>query len=414
MIPRLQPAQCMWRKLMVAALLHLGSIQVCFAITAEHRTLYVSPSATGTRDGTSWDNAGSLDMLSLFISRVGAGGTILLRADAGPYRTERQISIRSGGSPNAPVTIAGANISGTPARALIEGNRSEPWTVGSNPGSEAFRLESGANYLRFESLTFQNQGNGCFRVSSDVQGLELQDIDARNVRRFFENGPGTADKIASVTGLTIRRVTVRGYSKGAIRLSGNSSDIIIEDVMGDSERQDGDDFAIGVALQGSVKNVLLRRVTMMNSQDTTHGYWNGDGFATERHVSGVRFEDTVAAGSTDGGYDIKSSETILMRTRAEDNMRNYRIWGNVKVVDCISRDPNKRGGNGKQNHFWVAKDARVEISGCRIEGGDARTIAFQIESKGEVIVRDSEISIGPDARMSLIETGGSLDSRGIQ
>ncbi|MGO4526455.1 hypothetical protein AB4097_16525 [Microvirga sp. 2MCAF35] len=368
----------------------------------------------GDRDGTSWDNAGSLEMLSLFISRVGAGGRILIRADAGPYRTDRQITIRSGGNPNEPVTITGADVSGNPARALIQGSRSDPWTVGSDPGSEVFRLDSGADHLRFENLTFQNQGNGCFRVSSNIQGLELQDIDARNVRRFFENGPGSSDKIASITGLNIRRVSVRGYSKGAIRLSGDSSDVVMEDVLGDSQRQDGDDFAIGVALQGNVRNVLLRRVTMMNSQDTTHGYWNGDGFATERHVSGVKLEDTVASGSTDGGYDIKSSETILMRTKAEDNMRNYRIWSDVKVDDCLSLNPNKRGGNGKQNHFWVAKGARVEIAGCRIEGGDQRTIAFQIEAKGEAVVRDTEINIGPGARMSLIENGGTLDNRGIQ
>jgi hypothetical protein len=403
-----------WCRLLAIILLYLGGTQVCSPQPFEHRTLYISPSAAGKADGTSWQNAGSLDMLPSFVTRVGPGGMILLKADAGPYLTARQVTLRSGGAPNAPVTISGADISGKPAKASIVGNRSEPWSQGGNPGSEVFRLASGASHLRFEHIAFHNQGNGCFRVVNDVQGLDLRDIEARNVRRLFENGPGASDMPASVTGLTIRRVSVRGYSKGAIRLSGSSSDVIVEDVFGDSERQDGDDFAIGIALQGMVRNVVFRRVTMMNSQDTTHDYWNGDGFATERQVSNVTFEDTVAAGSTDGGYDIKSSETVLVRTKAEDNMRNYRIWSDAKIIGCLSRDPNKRGGNGKQNHFWVARGARAEISGCRIEGGDARTIAFQIEQQGEAIVRDSTISISPDARVSLIETGGTLDTRGSQ
>ena len=57
---------------------------------------------------------------------------------------------------------------------------------------------------------------------------------------------------------------------------------LMEDVLGDSERQDGDNFAIGIALEDTVHDVVLRHVTMMNSHDSTNEYWNGDGFTTER------------------------------------------------------------------------------------------------------------------------------------
>jgi hypothetical protein len=379
------------------------------ALSREARTLHVAPSPAGTENGSDWANAGSLEKLSAFIAMAGPGGKVLLRADNGLYRISRQIIVRAGGTDGMPVTIAGVDSAGRPAKAEIVGTRVDPWKLEGNAGSEVFRLSTGADHLRFEQLLFRNQGNGCFRIAGNIRGLEIQDMDARNVRRFVENNASGSEERASIDGLAIRRVTVRGYSKGAIRLGSDSGNIVMEDVVGDSERQDGDDFAIGVALQDSVHDVLLRRVTMMNSYDSTHEYWNGDGFTTERSVRNIRFEDTLASGSTDGGYDLKSSETTLLRARAEDNMRNFRIWGESTIVDCVSRNPRKRGGNGKQNHFWVAKGAKVDITGCRIEDTDARTIVFEVERQGMITVRDSIITTNPSARMSLVQDGGSLD-----
>jgi hypothetical protein len=148
---------------------------------------------------------------------------------------------------------------------------------------------------------------------------------------------------------------------------------------------------------------------MMNSHDSTHEYWNGDGFTTEQNVRNIRFEDTLASGSTDGGYDLKSSETTLLRTRAEDNMRNFRIWGESTIEDCVSSNPRKRGGNGKQNHIWVAKGAKVHVTGCRIEDSDDSTTVFEVDRSGEITVRNSIITKNPDARMSLVHEGGSLE-----
>jgi hypothetical protein len=375
----------------------------------EPRTLYIAPSPAGTGDGSDWRNAGSLERLSAFIAMAGPGGTVMLRADDGPYIISREISVRAGGNDRAPVTITGADSAGRPAKAEIVGSRSDPWTPDGKAGSDVFRLYTGANNLRFEHILFRNQGNGCFRIANDVRGLELQDIDARNVQRFVENYASGSAKGASIDGLTIRRVTVRGYSKGAIRLRGNSRSILIEDVIGDSERQDGDNFAEGIALEGMVHDAVIRRVTMMNSHDSTHEYWNGDGFVTEREVSNVLFEDTVASGSTDAGYDLKSSATTLLRSRAEDNKRNFKIWGNVVVVDCVSRNPHKRGGTGPQSHFWFGTGAEARVSGCQVDDSHPDTIAFEVEQDARVVIQNPTITINPSARMSHINDGGSLD-----
>jgi hypothetical protein len=148
---------------------------------------------------------------------------------------------------------------------------------------------------------------------------------------------------------------------------------------------------------------------MMNSYDSTHEYWNGDGFTTERHVYNVQFEDSVASGSTDAGYDLKSIQTSLLRAHAEDNKRNFRIWGNSTIKDCVSRDPHKRGGRGAQNHFWIADGATAQIVGCQIEDTDSTTTVFEIGHRGELIVQDTRINTNPSARFSSVRNGGSLE-----
>src|SRR5262249_29716929 len=156
------------------------------------------------------------------------------------------------------------------------------------PGTEVFRLVSGANHIRFMHLSFRNHGNGCLRIAADIRDLTVEEVDAHNVRRFIENTAFEKGVSASVDGLVIRRVNVKGFSKSAVRLRYDTRNVLLEDVIGDSERQDGDDFAEGVALEGTVHDVVLRRVTMRNSHDTLHEYWNGDGFTTEANVSRIR------------------------------------------------------------------------------------------------------------------------------
>jgi hypothetical protein len=380
-----------------------------FAVEHRPRTLYVAPNPVGAEDGSDWGNAGSLEKLTTFISMAGAGGKVLLKADGGPFRTTGPVVVRNGGSQEAPVTIMGVDSTGRPRKADIIGTRADPWRLNGDQGSEVFRLSTGANNLQFEHISFRNQGNGCFRIEADIQGLEISNVEARNVRRFVENYPGGSRGTATITNFVMRSVVVKGFSKGAIRLQSNSNNVTLEDVYGDSERQDGDNFAIGVALSGTVHNVVLRRVAMMNSHDSSEEYWNGDGFATERGVYNIRFEDTHASGSTDSGYDLKSTDTVLHRVRAEDNKRNFRIWGDSTISDCLSLNPHKRGGNGTQNHFWFAKGAKAEITKCRLVDNDSSTTAFEVAQDAKVRVRNTSIEISASARSSNVIDGGTLD-----
>ena len=152
---------------------------------------------------------------------------------------------------------------------------------------------------------------------------------------------------------------------GAIRLKDETHRVLIENVTADSERQPGGLYVVGIHLEGFVHDVELRRVTMKNSDGRGRDdqYWNGDGFATEKSTRDIALVDTVASGNTDAGYGLKSRGTTLLRARAEDNKRNYRIWGESVLSDRVSANPRKRGGTCGQNHLWIGEHASARRAG---------------------------------------------------
>jgi hypothetical protein len=372
-------------------------------------TFHITPTGAGSHDGSSWESAASLVSLPVLIGRAGPGGKVLIRADMGEYTITRQIEMRIGGEPDRPVIVMGVDSSERPMNATIVGTRADPYRPDGPHGSAVFRLGRGANHLRFQHLSFRNQGNGCFHVTGDIRDLAIQHVDAVNVRRFFENYAARRAPSATIDGLTISDVEVRGFSKGAIRLQYDTHNVVLEDIIGDSERQDRDNFAEGIALEGTVHDVLLRRVTMRNSQDTLHEYWNGDGFTAEQNTYRLRFEDTMASGNTDGGYDLKSNETVLLRAAAEDNKHNFKLWGKDVTIDsCVGHGPHRRGGTGVQDQMEILKGADVTVTRCQFSDSDPMTTVFHVETDARLTVENTKVSKHPTGTSSLVEQGGTL------
>ncbi|SDQ67935.1 hypothetical protein [Quadrisphaera sp. DSM 44207] len=379
--------------------------------TASDRVRHIAPSATGAGDGSSWDDAGSLEDLPRFVAEVADGGEVLLRADAGPYDVGGALVLDSGGTAQEPVVVRGADADGRAAAAVLRGDRASPYSPDGESGPDVFVLRSGASGLSFEDVDFQDVGNA-FLAAGDVGDLLVTRSTATNVRRFFENARADEEDSADVTGLVLRDVTVEGFSKRVLRLRYASSDVLLEDVVGDSRAQDGDDFAIGVHLEGEVHDVVLRRVTMRNTVDTLHEYWNGDGFATEDDVSDVRFEDTTASGNTDAGYDLKSSRTTLVGAVASDNKRNFRFWGqDVTAQDCEGRDPHKRGGSGSQVQVWLGEGAQVRVQDCTLTDDDPDTVVVDTETDAELVVEGG--SVEHAGELQRVSDGASVDLRDV-
>ena len=367
---------------------------------------YVSAQGAGSADGSSTGQPAPIQTIGELIAAHGPGLEVRI-IGSDPVVLDSSIPISSGGSQEAPVTIRGW----PPSDRGVElvGNRVTPYAAGGEPGREVFRLQPGADHLRFSGLRFSNVGVA-FRVTGDVTDVSVRDVTASNVRRFFDTNASQDNETASVSGLRLQDVTVAGFSKNVIRVRYDSSDVLIQDVSGDSERQDGDDFAVGVQLAGTAHNIVLRRVRMANSNDSTGDYWNGDGFSVERGVRGVQFIDTLASGNTDGGYDIKGTEIVMRSVRAVDNKRNYRFWGQIDIRDCEGTDPLRRGGTGTQAQVHLAFGAAVTMQDCRFIDDDGSTIVFDLDGPQATLQLDNVSVVRAEAaQLSTVEPGNTFE-----
>lgn len=352
---------------------------------------YIRPAGSGNHSGTDRHNAAALADINEMIGLVGPGGTVYLLADAGPYPTTEPITISCGGSAGKPVKVTGINNSGKPAKTLITGTRTSPYPTTAadfatiRPGNDVFRLNAGADHLSFSSLSFRNIGNGAFCVRANIANLTLEDIVATNVQRFLERS-GNAEN--TITGLKICRVSVAGFSKSVVRLDDNTSDVLMEDVLGDSMGQDFDNFPEGIDLSGKVHDVVIRRCTMRNSQQTLgpEDFWNGDGFTSEKETYDILFEDCVASGNTDAGFDLKSNRVMLLRCKSYGNTANFKLWGNEKVVmrECVSENPLRRGGAQDARHVTAPWGAKVLVEKCRFTDKNRHVIVYHTDANDDV------------------------------
>jgi Ca2+-binding RTX toxin-like protein len=365
-------------------------------------SLYISPTGSGDKSGSDIDNAASIGSLNTLIGKVGPGGEVLLLADQGDYNVTNILGITRGGAEGQPVVVRGIDSDGNAMAAHFTGSRPIDWQAGDASGNELFKLGTGADNLEFRDLRIDNVGTA-FRATADLSNLHIEDVDANNVRRFFEDYSSAPSGTATITGLTIRDVDVHGFSRAAIRLQYDTNNVVIDNVTADMAGQIGDDLPEGVHLDGTVHNVTLSQVAMENVQSTAGAYFNGDGFASERGVYDLRFIDTVARGNSDGGYDLKSSDTVLVRALSEENGRNYRLWGETTLVDSVGQNPVLRGGISEQNQLWLDDAANVIVIGGRFD--DAGSHTKVISSHGQLTLQDVEIT---RSELSILATSDSL------
>lgn len=369
-------------------------------------SLYISPAGSGDKSGRDINNAASIGSLNTLIGRAGPGGELLLLADQGSYNVTGILGITRGGAEGQPVAVRGIDSAGNAMAAHFTGSRPADWQAGDASGNELFKLGAGADYLEFRDLKIDNVGTA-FRVTADIKNLHIEDIAANNVRRFFEDYAGAPSGTATINGLTIRDVDVRGFSRTAIRLQYDTNNVVIDNVTADMAGQTGDDLPAGVHLDGTVHDVTLSRVVMENIRSTAGAYFNGDGFATERGVYDVRFIDTIARGNSDGGYDLKSGGTVIVRGLSEENGRNYRLWGEATLVDSVGLNPVLRGGISEQNQLWLDDTAIVTVIGGRFADAGSRTKV--ISSHGRLSFQGVEIT---RSELSTLATRDSVPGLG--
>lgn len=369
--------------------------------SAANNVRHIMPSGAGSRNGDGWANAATILQLNAMIAAVGPGGIVYVRADAGPYPfTANRVGINQGGRSGAPVSIIGVDQALTPKHATFVGTRTA-WTLPADPeevtnvgnwtvGGDFLLLRTGADHLVFRFLDFQRAGQA-FRLTAPTHtGITVADCSAYNVQRFFEHDPKT-----SHVDTVLRNITVTGFSKTAIRIRGDSHDVILEDVNLNSGRQDGANFATGVECNETAHDILMRRVTAANCHDSHYSdpnrFWNADGFASERGNYNIRREHCTSSGNTDAGYDDKGTNVTHVNCTASGNKVNYKFWGpSTTNIDCQAINPKSRGGVGAQMQYYVyggtpdTLGADVLIRGGLISDNDPDTYIFVTDAYNNV------------------------------
>lgn len=216
--------------------------------------------------------------------------------------------------------------------------------------AEGMRARSG---LVVRNSSFVNFGNGAVRVSRPTNGLVIEYCRGNDLYRFLENTASDRSVSASLTNFKLRKIAASGLQRGMTRIRYDSHGGLIEDVIARASRYPAD-YCVGFALDDTAHEIVYRRVEAHGfavHKLPKNKYWNGDGFSDERGNRDIQYLGCIATGSSDGGFDLKSIDVFLADCTARGNKRNYRLWGNGRLENCRSENPQHRGGTGKPAHF---------------------------------------------------------------
>lgn len=118
-------------------------------------------------------------------------------------------------------------------------------------------------------------------------------------------------------------------------------------------------------------------------------------------MTGITYRGTTSRNNSDGGYDLKSRGTVLDRTVALGNGRNYRFWGTGKGSGLVSR--NTRGAD-----IWFTNGSDWTIDGITFERTDgAMSQVLAGEGSGTLTLRHC-IFKGFAPNVSLFKGRGTL------
>lgn len=300
---------------------------------------HITVTGAGTRDGRTAANAGTMANLNDFISAVGPGGMVCVHA--GTYGTGHSVS--RGGTAAAPVTIKG--VGGRP----VFKSTFEAATL-AKTGPTTFEVR--ASNLVFKNLEFSHVGS-CFRFRAGltVSNVTLSDFRAVNLATCVDIDRSSD---ATVSKLTVRNAMILQFTRGGIFLTSNTSGVLLEDLYIDMQPDRiggrGSDYPVGIAFYNTVRDVVVRRATVMNVVGRMDGYTQGDGIDGETTAENILVENSYFRGSQDGCIDTKSKNMLIRNTTAVGCKRNYRLW---QYISPGPRVENVKSYQPRNAHFFI-------------------------------------------------------------
>ena len=365
---------------------------------------YVGLVALGSGDGSSAANCDNIADINTQLALCSPGESLILVNGLYSGSVINNVIPITVGSSGTPIRIRPQ----TPGAVTFRGNRADPWTVGAVDGDPFFRLD-GVDNLTFEDLRFEDFGNGCFHVFAveTCNNIRIERCRADNVMRFVE-------VVGTVNGLWVVGepgvLNCDRYSKGIVRVQGDTNDVHISDMWGDAHHLDGDPIPFGFQVTGNAHDVHYVDCRSDNNINTGSPYWNGDGFVSEELNYDITYLNCRSSGNADAAFDLKGSRVRLTNCGGDDNKRTFRLWGTYVILeDCWGTDPFLRGGIGSVNQVHVNTSGTVDVINGSFTGGGSDLTVFQTEpGSGRLVVTNTNYEIPSGGAEKSVGAGSTL------
>ncbi len=281
-------------------------------------------------------------------------------------------------------------------------------------GEPVYLVRSGAVY---RGVRARDVGNGLFVIREPVHDVQIANVGVEGGYRVIENTAAQKLAGAGCVGLRVSGVRASNLERSFARIRYDSHDGVIEDVSASGMLTTGaTDLPVGIAFDDTAHDFRIERCVMRGFQwqRKPRQYWNGDGFSTERGNARMLFRQCAAWDNSDGGFDLKSTETTLDDCISGRNARNFRLWTSMRATRLTSVDPVKIGGIGDTNHFTImaakgAGEPLVITIDHLVVKSDRGWPVFDVHGgPAKIIVGSHDIQVPPGTPLVRSRGGGSV------
>lgn len=266
-------------------------------------------------------------------------------------------------------------------------------------GGTITAARDGDLFARFTARDFGTRRRfGLIKIVRPTRGVVVRDVVAERGYRFLD----VFGREASLTDSVVERVRATGLIRGFARIRADSRGVTIRDVDARfrPEPAQRGELPVGIGMEDTAHDILVERTVMRGARmiPVPDRFTNGDGYSTERGNRRITFRRAEAYDSSDGGFDLKSSDTRLEDTTAAGNGRNYRFWGTGVATTIMSRDP-------RNAHIWLGKGARWRIARL-VARSRTQAPIIRIGPGATLQVDSHDVQVPAGTRLVVMEDGG--------
>lgn len=240
---------------------------------------------------------------------------------------------------------------------------------------------------------------GLIKIVEPARGVRVRDVVAQDGYRFLD----VFTRKAGLHDALVERVRATGMIRGLARIRADSSHVTFRDidVTFRSEPAQPGQLPVGIGIEDDAHDIVVERAVVRGARMVRipDKYTNGDGYSTERRNYRITFRRAEAHDSSDGGFDLKSTDTRLEDVAASGNGRNYRFWGTGTASNVTSRDP-------RHAHIWLGKGARWRIDRLIVRSS-GRAPIIHIGPGASLEIGSHDIRVPPGTRLVVQESGGA-------